>query len=88
MFITILGLLAGGLTTASFLPQVIRIYRRRSAEDISGFGIAVFTIGIALWFAYGLVLRSLPIALTNAITLLLNLGIIALKIRHRSQASK
>lgn len=87
-FLNILGLLAGALTTASFLPQVIRIYRRRSAADISGFGASVFTIGVALWLAYGLALHSLPITLTNAVTLALNLGILVLKIRHRPAKMK
>lgn len=83
-----LGLLAGALTTASFLPQVIRIYRRRSAADISGFGASVFTIGVALWLAYGIAVHSMPITVTNAVTLALNLGILALKIRHRPKPSK
>lgn len=82
MFVTILGLIAGALTTAAFVPQVLRIWRRRSASDISGFGVTMLTIGVALWMVYGIQVHSLPIILANAVTLALNLSILGLKIRH------
>ncbi len=81
--VTILGLLAGTLTTAAFVPQVIRIWKRRSGADISGFGVTMLTLGVALWALYGVETRSLPIILANVVTLALNLSILALKVRHR-----
>jgi MtN3 and saliva related transmembrane protein len=81
--ITALGLIAGALTTAAFVPQVVRIWKRRSASDISGFGVTMLTIGVALWMIYGIETHSLPIILANAVTLALNVSILALKIRHR-----
>jgi MtN3 and saliva related transmembrane protein len=83
VFVTILGLVAGALTTAAFVPQVLRIWRRRSASDISGFGVTMLTVGVALWMIYGIQVHSLPIILANAVTLALNLSILGLKIRHR-----
>ncbi len=80
---TTVGLLAGTLTTISFLPQVIRIWRRRSAADLSLLATVTFTVGITLWLLYGVALHSLPLILANAVTLVLNLSILTLKLRHR-----
>ncbi|MDX2099290.1 MAG: SemiSWEET transporter [Leptolyngbyaceae cyanobacterium bins.59] len=73
--IDILGLVAGTLTTLSFLPQVMQIWRTRSSQDISPLWILGFGMGITLWLIYGLLLGALPVILANAITLFL-LGII------------
>ncbi len=79
---TVIGLLAGGLTTASFMPQVIRIWRRRSANDLSLTASVMFTVGITCWLIYGIQLHALPIIVANAVTLGLNLSILGLKLRH------
>lgn len=78
----VLGLLAGSLTTLSFMPQMLRIWRRRSADDLSYGALALFITGISLWVLYGAALHSFPIMITNAVTLALNLSILALKILH------
>ena len=78
----VLGLTAGTLTTISFMPQMLRILKRRSAEDLSYGALAFFILGISLWVWYGVALRSLPILLTNAVTLALNCTILVLKISH------
>ncbi|MCB2231026.1 SemiSWEET transporter [bacterium] len=80
---TIIGLLAGILTTVSFLPQLIKAWRTKSTGDISLVMYVVFVIGVSLWLAYGIFLNSLPVILANAVTLLLALFIVALKIRYR-----
>ncbi len=79
---TAIGLLAGGLTTASFMPQVVRIWRRRSANDLSLTASVMFTIGITCWLIYGIQLHALPIIIANAVTRGLNLSILGLKVRH------
>ncbi len=79
---TVIGLIAGGLTTASFMPQVIRIWRRRSANDLSLTASVMFTVGITCWLIYGIQLHALPIIIANAVTLGLNLSILGLKLRH------
>ncbi len=81
--VTLIGLSAGTLTTVSFLPQVVRIWRRRSAADLSLGAILAFAAGIALWLWYGIELHALPIVVANAVTLALNLSILSLKLRHR-----
>ena len=80
--VTLIGLLAGALTTLSFLPQALRIWRTRSARDISYTALLCFIAGISLWLWYGALLHSLPIVLANAVTLALNLSILGLKIAH------
>lgn len=77
----LLGYVAGALTTAAFVPQLVKTWRSRSAGDLSYGMMAVFSTGVALWLAYGIVLESWPVILANAVTLVLSLAILALKIR-------
>lgn len=76
-----LGLAAGFLTTLAFLPQVIRTWRTRSTEDISLVTFATFSLGVFLWLLYGLAQGDIAITIANAITLVLALIILALKLR-------
>lgn len=80
-----IGLLAGLLTTTAFIPQVLKIYRNKSGKDISARMISLFTAGLVLWLIYGILLRSLPVILSNVVTLALSLAIIALKICYRER---
>ncbi|BAZ66998.1 MAG: SemiSWEET transporter [Pelatocladus maniniholoensis HA4357-MV3] len=82
-FITIIGLVAATLTTFSFLPQLLKTWRTKSAKDVSYIMLISFNIGIFLWLIYGLYLSALPIILANLITLIFNLIILWLKIRYR-----
>jgi MtN3 and saliva related transmembrane protein len=80
---TLIGLLAGTLTTVSFLPQLAKAWKTRSTGDLSLSMYAVFTLGVSLWLVYGMYLNSLPVIAANAITLLIALLILILKIRYR-----
>ncbi|MBK7743389.1 MAG: SemiSWEET transporter [Betaproteobacteria bacterium] len=77
-----LGLAAGTLTTIAFIPQVVRIVRTRSAHDISWWMFTIFSVGVALWLGYGLMLDALPVILANVVTLGLALVILVLKWRY------
>jgi MtN3 and saliva related transmembrane protein len=66
-----LGLLAGALTTLSFLPQVWRTIRTRSARDLSWIWIVMMAAGIGGWLVYGILGDDLPVTMANGITLLL-----------------
>ena len=81
-----IGLIAGLLTTTAFIPQVWKIYRTKSGKDVSGRMFSILSAGIVLWLIYGILVRSVPLILTNAVTLVLSLAIIALKIRYRQRA--
>ena len=80
-----IGLIAGLLTTTAFIPQVWKIYRTKSGKDVSGRMFSLLSAGIVLWLIYGILVRSVPLILTNAVTLALSLAIIALKIRYRQR---
>ncbi len=77
----IIGLFAAVLTTVSFLPQAVMVLRTGNTDGISLTMYALFTIGVAGWLAYGLMVGSLPVTLANAITLGLAAIILMMKIR-------
>ncbi|MFH1806417.1 MAG: SemiSWEET transporter [Pseudomonadota bacterium] len=81
-FETVLGLLAGSLTTIAFLPQVIRTWRTRSTADISLGMFLVLCSGIALWFVYGLMMGDWPVIIANGLTFILAATILFFKLRH------
>ena len=78
-----LGLLAGGLTTASFVPQVAKIWKTKSAEDVSLTMFVAFCVGVALWLTYGIIKKDWAILLTNGVTLVLGLAILVMKIKYK-----
>jgi len=75
-----LGLAAAVLTTGSFVPQALLTLRTRDVSGISLGMYSAFTTGVALWLAYGLMLRDGPIVLANAVTLVLAATILVTKI--------
>jgi MtN3 and saliva related transmembrane protein len=79
--LTILGLLAGFITTSGLVPQVIKGYRSGSMDDVSLLMPLVLMAGMALWLAYGVLLGDLPIIFWNGVGVSLNAILIALKIR-------
>lgn len=77
----LIGLVAASLTTLSFIPQVVQIWRTRHARDISIPAFAAFASGVLLWLVYGILERDLPLILANSITLVLASGVLALSVR-------
>lgn len=75
------GMLAAFLTTAAFVPQVVRVMRTRDTHAISLWMYLMFATGVALWCLYGLLLGLWPVVLANLVTLLLALVVIAFKLR-------
>ena len=81
--ITILGLVAGTLTTLSFLPQLIKAWKSRSTHDISIGMFSLLAVGVTLWITYGVVKSDLPVIVANSVTLVFVGLILALKLRYR-----
>lgn len=77
----LVGLVAGALTTSAFLPQVWRIWKTRSTKDISLGMYVVFVTGVGLWLIYGLLIGSLSVIAANAVTFVLALFILVMKLR-------
>lgn len=80
---TLLGAVAGTLTTVALVPQVVRIVRLKAAEEVSGGTFAVMSVGIALWAVYGFLIDSPVVVFFNLVTLVLSLAILVLKYRYR-----
>jgi MtN3 and saliva related transmembrane protein len=75
-----LGSLAALLTTAAFVPQAWLTFRTRDVSGISLGMYSVFTLGVLLWLAYGVLLKAWPLILANLLTLMLAAGILLMKI--------
>lgn len=84
--IDVIGYLAATMTTISFLPQLIRVVKLRSARDISLGMFLIFSLGTTFWLAYGLLVHSAPVAAANAVTLALSVSILVLKLRFDRHA--
>ncbi len=82
-----LGLVAGFLTTIAFLPQLIKIWKTQSADDISIGMFTLFATGVALWGVYGLEIHSIPVVVANSVTLVLSLIILFLKMSFEKKKS-
>lgn len=85
-FVETLGFVAGACTTAAFLPQVLHVWRTRSAADISFGMYSVFLLGVSLWLAYGIITSALSMILANGITLLLAGLVLFMKLRFERAA--
>lgn len=78
-----IGYLAAGLTTLSFVPQALHTFRTRDVSGISLGMYGAFTLGVALWLGYGLLLGAWPVVAANAVTLALAAAILVMKLRYR-----
>lgn len=82
--IQLLGLAAGSLTTASFLPQVIKTWKSRSAKDLSLGMFSLFCLGVVLWLVYGIIERDVPVVVANLLTFLLAATLLFFKLRFKA----
>ena len=78
-----IGFAAATLTTCSFIPQAWLTFKTRDVRGISLGMYSVFTLGVALWLAYGLLAGAWPVVAANAVTLALALAILVMKLRYR-----
>ncbi len=77
------GFVAAILTTAAFVPQVWKVWKTRSTQDISLGMYLLFISGVVLWLLYGILLVSWPIIIANGITALLAGAVLVMKISFR-----
>jgi len=81
--ITLLGIMAGTLTTIALLPQVVKTWRSKSTKDISAGMFSTSCMGLLLWTFYGFAINSMPIIIANIVSFTLAFTILVLKIRYR-----
>jgi len=78
-FLELLGLIAGGVTSIGFLPQIIKGYKTKKLDDVSIYMPVVLAIGMALWFLYGFLIEAIAIMIANAFGILCCLILIIMK---------
>jgi len=76
---TILGLLAGGITSAGFIPQLVRGFRTKKLDDVSYYMPLVLIIGMSLWLFYGVMRRDLSIVVANVVGVGCNASLLFMK---------
>lgn len=78
----LIGYLAASLTTASFVPQAWLTFKTKDVRGISLGMYSVFTVGIAMWLLYGLLIAAWPVVIANTITLALAAAILGMRLRY------
>jgi MtN3 and saliva related transmembrane protein len=81
--ITILGLIGGTFTTASFFPQVLKTWKTRSTKDVSLGMFVLLSVGISFWIAYGIKIGSTPVVAANSVSLVLTLAMLGMKFLYK-----
>jgi MtN3 and saliva related transmembrane protein len=79
----IVGLLGAFFTTASFVPQALRVVKTKSTQDLSFGMFSMMTAGIICWLFYGLSKNDLPLILANTVSLVLSMIILAYKLKYK-----
>ena len=82
-FISIVGIIAGTMTTIAFIPQVYKVYKTKATRDISLGMFLIFSIGVGFWLCYGVLKNDYPIILANSITITFSLYILFNKIKFK-----
>jgi MtN3 and saliva related transmembrane protein len=81
LLIDALGSAAAVCSMVSFAPQLIKIWREKDASSVSLRMYLVTVTGFTLWLSYGLVIGRWPIAVSNAVCLVMSGAILILKLR-------
>lgn len=77
-----LGFVAGALVTCSLIPQLIRVFKLKSAREISLLFTALLLVGIITWLAYGITLGLTPVIIWNAVAAVLVAGLLYAKLKY------
>ena len=78
----VVSAIAAMLTTAAFVPQALHIIRHKETKAISLIMYVAFATGVAFWLLFGYLISNWPIMISNGITLMLALAIIAMKLKY------
>ena len=87
IFVSIVGFAAGTFCTVAYLPQALHSFRTRSVRDLSLLMLLSLNLGLLLWVCYGVMIRSLPIILPNAVTVCLSMPLLVMKLQSRKGAA-
>ncbi|WP_027386628.1 SemiSWEET transporter [Chryseobacterium gregarium] len=82
----VLGIIAGVLTSVSMIPQLIKVIKNKNADDLSWVMIIVLISGLSLWVWYGFIQDELPIILSNAFAVLVNITLLICCILYKKKS--
>jgi len=85
MNVELLGLVAGGITSVAMMPQLIKVLKEKNAEDISVVTLVVLITGLSLWVWYGILQDELPIILSNAFSVLVNVTLLICSLIYKKK---
>ncbi|MCE2755498.1 MAG: SemiSWEET transporter [Ignavibacteriae bacterium] len=80
--IAAIGFTAAICSTFALLPQVIRVWKTRETDQLSGGAFLLMFVGAILWFTYGILREDMVIISANSITLLFIAYIIVIKAKN------
>lgn len=81
--ISVIGFVAATCTTVATLPQVIKVIKTKKTTDLSLLMYLIMTIGVALWFVYGLFITDYPLIVANAVTFVLAFTVLIYKLKYK-----
>jgi MtN3 and saliva related transmembrane protein len=81
-FVSVIGMIAAFCTTIAQLPQVLKVLKTHQTRDISLWMYIIINIGIFLWLAYGIFILDYPLIFANAVTFILTMIVLIMKIKH------
>ena len=79
----IIGAVAATLTTFGFVPQIVKIYRTKSVEDVSLIMLVQYCIGLFLWMLYGIYLKNNILIISNLVSFSTLLVAVGLYLKYR-----
>lgn len=80
--VDILGYAAGAVTAFTFLPQVVKTWKEKSAKDISLYMFLIAFANEIMWLVWGILINNMVVILTNAVMLLMSGIMIGLKLKY------
>ena len=81
-FTEYIGLVAGALIAISFIPQIVRVYKLRSAREISVLFTIMQLVGLALWLTYGVILGLMPVMACNSVLAVFVIMLLAARLKY------
>ena len=82
---TIIGTIAGILTSVSMIPQLIKVLKEKDVENLSWGMIAVLLTGVSIWVVYGIMKDELPIILSNGFSVLVNTTLLIYFFKYKNK---
>ena len=81
--VDIVGYSACAVTALTFLPQVVKTWKEKSAKNVSLLMFVIAAVNEVMWIVYGVMRNDLVIIITNAIMIVMAFTMISLKLRYR-----